>query len=492
MRWADALVNEIRTPAVFLEEDWVIDQVLRYKTLGETLPAGRRIAGPAAFDPAEIDRWIGSHTAIYAFARKAGLLRMMGWPVDRQPVRVPFESFAESQRPGSIVAIAAPAEQFGAIVGGARGALRRLGLGTGVDAGLFTAYAGLGVRGESSGGARALHRHRASIQVAQGERIGLTARVAPSGIDVTADRTEASISVDGREVVRTTRGIAVAVWDPGGDLREVRVVSDRSGLTVPLEHRPLFVVRGPRTCAGLRQGMPSDVTRLAGSGTVSLSFPGAGQLTLAGSDDALAGLRVADSTRGSPVSVSVRRAAGGSEAVFDSGGTHGSSSVMIALGKVPDLITARWESRAASGGQASVCAVETAGLLDSLDDRTLVLRMANDDQAILVGAGWSRPEPSPGGPVRTTVAGESVVLVPLPEGVGWNVRITAAAAPDSAATLPAMALSANGQPLGVRTMTPGWQSVEWSIPQSVTRPVNELAVVTSSRVVVGAFSFSRR
>ena len=136
MRWAEALVSEIRTPAVFLEEDWVIDQVVRYKTLGETLPAGRTIGGPAAFDPIEIDRWIGSHTAIYAFERKAGLLRMMGWPVDRQPVHVPFESFAESQRPGSIVAIAAPAEQSGAIVGSARGALRRLGLGTGVEAGL--------------------------------------------------------------------------------------------------------------------------------------------------------------------------------------------------------------------------------------------------------------------------------------------------------------------------------------------------------------------
>jgi hypothetical protein len=164
---------------------------------------------------------------------------------------------------------------------------------------------------------------------------------------------------------------------------------------------------------------------------------------------------------------------------------------MIALGRVPDHITARWEGRAAAGGPASVCAVETGGLLDTVDDRTLVLRMANDDQAMLAGAGWSKPEPAPGGPVRTTFGHESVVLVPLTPGVGWTVRVAAAPAPDSAAPLPTVTLAVNGQALGVRTMAPGWQTVEWSIPASVTRPVNELALVTSSGVVVGSFSFSR-
>ena len=492
MRWADALVSGIRTPAVILEEDWVIDQVVRYKLLGEGLPPGRVVLGPSAFDPSKVDGWTASNTAVYAFPRKAGLLRLMGWPIDRQLVRVSFESFADSQRPDSIVAIAAPAEQSAAMVGEARGALGRLGLGSGVEAGLYTAYAALGVRGAPSNGAQAMQRHRASVQVARGERIGLTARVAPSGIAVTADGTEARISVDGREIVRTTRGIAVAVWGPGGDLREVRVVSGRSALTVPLELRPLFAVRGPRTCTGLHQGVPADVTQLAGSGTVSLQFPAAGQLTLAGRDGALAGLRIVDSAAGSPVSVSVRRAAGGSEAVFSSGGAPGTASVMIALGRVPAHITARWEGRAAAGGPASVCAVETGGLLDPVDDRTFVLRMANDDQAILVGAGWSKPDPAPGGPVRTTVGGESAVLVPLPAGAGWNVRIAAAPAPDSAAPQPTVTLAVNGQALGVRTMAPGWQTVEWSIPASVTRPVNELALVTSSRVVVGSFSFSRQ
>jgi hypothetical protein len=117
--------------------------------------------------------------------------------------------------------------------------------------------------------------------------------------------------------------------------------------------------------------------------------------------------------------------------------------------------------------------------------------MANDDQAMLVGAGWSKPEPAPGGPVRTTVGHESVVLVPLTPGVGWTVRVAAAPAPDSAAPRPTVTLAVNGQALGVRTMAPGWQTVEWSIPASVTRPVNELALVTTSSVVAGSFSFSR-
>jgi hypothetical protein len=85
---------------------------------------------------------------------------------------------------------------------------------------------------------------------------------------------------------------------------------------------------------------------------------------------------------------------------------------------------------------------------------------------------------------------ESVVRAVARRAPHWERA--AVAAPDSAATPAAIALRANGQPLGVRTMTPGWQPVEWSIPQSVTRPVNELAVVTSSRVVAGAFSFSRQ
>jgi hypothetical protein len=492
MRWADALFSQIRSPAVFLEEDWVIDQVVRYKTLGETLPPGRTVDGPSPFDPLAIERWVESRTAIYAFERKAGLLRLMGWPVDRQSVRVSFDAFVESQRPGSIIAVAAPAEQSRSILGAASGALRRMGLGSGRDSGLFAAYAGLGVRGAASGGVEALHSRRAAVQVTRGEPIGAgTGGVAPSGISATAAGTEASILVDGREILRTTAGIAVAVWTPDGHLRDARVVSGQEPVAVPLEYRPVFVVRGARYCAVLQSGGSADVTPLAASGVVSLQFPAPGRLTLAGSEGDLPGVRIADATPGSRLSVSVVKATGGREAGFRFAGSQAGAWALASLGKVPERITARWEAQAAGSEPAAICAIDTSGLLDSIDDRTFGVGMANDDQAMLLGAGWSRAEASPGGPVRLTDGPASVVLVPLPGGAAWTLRIAAAPEPGPGPQQPAMDVSVNGQPLGVRPMTRGWQMLEWAIPPAVTRSVNELAVVTTSRVAVGSLTFIR-
>ena len=492
IRWADALFSQIRTPAVFLEEDWVIDQVVRYKTLGETLPRGRTVLGPAAFEPLAIERWTASRTAIYAFERKAGLLRLMGWPADRQSVRVSFDAYVESQRPGSIIAVAAPAEHSRMVLGAERGALRRMGLGSERDAGLFVAYAGLGVRGASSGGVEERHPRRAVVQAVRGAPIGgRTGGVAPSGISAAASAAEASILVDGREILRTASGIAVAVWTPDGHLRDARVVSGHDHARVAFEYRPVSVVRGARHCAALQPGAPVDVTPLAASGAISLNLTVPGRITLAGGEGDLPGARIIDATPGARLSLSIATAAGGDQAVFSSAGSPAGAWVLAALGRAPERVTARWESQAAGSESAAACAIDTSGLLHLVDERTVRVGMANDNQAILLGAGWSRAEASPGGPVRLTDGPASVVLVPLPGHAPWTVRVAAAPEPGSAAQPPALSVSVNGHPLGVRPMTRGWQTLEWAIPRSVVRPVNEVAVVTTSRVAVGSFTFLR-
>jgi hypothetical protein len=492
MRWADALFSQIRSPAVFLEEDWVIDQVVRYKTLGETLPPDRIVNGPSAFEPAAIERWMESRMAVYAFERKAGLLRLMGWPVDRQPVRVSLDEFIESQRPGSIVAVAAPAEQARLMLGAGRGTLRRLGLGSAGEFGLFVAYAGLGVRGASSGGIEVMRPRRAAVQAARGEPIGEgTVAAAPSGISVTATGTEAGILVDGREVLRTARGIAVAVWTPDGHLRDARVVTGQDRATVPYEYRPVFMVRGARRCVTLQPGAPVDVTPLAASGVISLRLTGGDRISLTGGEADLPGMRIIDVTPGVRVSLTTGRAAGGREAVFSSAGSPADAWVLAALGKAPTRMTARWEHKAPGSEGVAACAIDTSGLLNQVDERTVSVGMANDDQAILLGAGWSRAEASPGGPVRLTDGPSSAVLVPLQGGAAWTVRVVAAPEPGADAEPPAMILRVNGQSLGAQPMTGGWQALEWKIPQSAARPVNEFAIVATSRVAVGSFTFVR-
>ena len=493
MRWADALFSQIRSPAVFLEEDWVIDQVVRYKILGETLPPGRTVTGPSAFDPPAIEGWMESGVAVHAFERKAGLLRLMGWPVDRQPVRVSLDEFIESQRRGSIVAVAAPAERARLILDASRGTLRRLGLGAGSDAGLFVAYAGLGVRGASSGGIEARHPRLAAVQAGRGEPIGEgTGGVAPSGISVTAAGTEASILVDGREILRTATGIAVAVWTPDGHLLDARVVTGQDRATVPFEYRPVFVVRGARRCVALPRGAPVDVTSLAASGVMALRFTAGDRVSLTGGEDDLPSVRVIDATPGTRVSLEIGNAAGRREAVFSSAGSPGGAWVLAALGSAPVQLTARWEDQTAPGEDPVACAVDTAGLLDLVDDRTVSVGMANDDQAMLLGAGWSRADASPGGPVRRTDGPASVLLVPLPAGAAWTVRVAAAPDPGPGPQRAAMTLIVNGESLGVRPMTGGWQTLEWVIPARVVRPVNEVAVVVTSRVAVGSFTFVRK
>jgi hypothetical protein len=118
--------------------------------------------------------------------------------------------------------------------------------------------------------------------------------------------------------------------------------------------------------------------------------------------------------------------------------------------------------------------------------------MANDDQAMLLGAGWSRADASPGGPVRRTDGPASVLLVPLPAGAAWTVRVAAAPDPGPGPQRAAMTLIVNGESLGVRPMTGGWQTLEWVIPAPAVRPVNEVAVVVTSRVAVGSFTFVRK
>lgn len=492
MRWADAFFSQIRTPSVILEEDWVIDQVVRYKMLGEGLPPGRVVRGPAAFDPVMVDEWTASNTTVYAFARKAGVLRLMGWPVDRQTVRVSIEAFLESQRPGSIVAVAAPAEHAGALLGRSGDALRALGIGPGTGRALYAAFAGIGVSGASSGGVQAVDRHRATLQMAHGARIGGTSHRAPSGIAVRATDTEAGISVDGRELVRTARGAAVAVWGPAGDLREARVLSGRPDRTIPIGYRPVFAVRGSRRCVALQAGAPADVARFAGSGVVSLHVPADGRLTLRSAGQERADLRLVDATPGARVSASRSNADAGDAVVIEVAAGPDVVSVLASLGVVPSSLAARWEPRAAAGAAATVCAVDTGGLLETVDDRTLALGLANDDQALLLGAGWSKAEPSPGGPRRTTTGRPSTALVPLPEDATWDVRITAAPEPGSAPRPAAVLLSVDGQPLGVKRLEPGWQTVEWPVPASSGRPVRTLAVLADSPVAVGSFTFCRR
>jgi hypothetical protein len=154
-------------------------------------------------------------------------------------------------------------------------------------------------------------------------------------------------------------------------------------------------------------------------------------------------------------------------------------------------MTARWENKAPGSERAAACAIDTSGLLNQVDERTVSVGMANDDQAILLGTGWSRAEASPGGPVRLTDGPASVVLVPLQGGAAWTVRIAAAPEPAADAEPPAMTLRVNGQSLGARPMIGGWQELEWKIPQSVARPVNEFVIFATSRLAVGSLTFVR-
>jgi hypothetical protein len=153
---------------------------------------------------------------------------------------------------------------------------------------------------------------------------------------------------------------------------------------------------------------------------------------------------------------------------------------------MPDDLVAR-----TTGGAATISRVDTAGLMRVTDRSTEVLYMSRDDQAQLVGPGWSEVDADEVGPLRWMVGEEASLLLPLSSRAPRRIQLQARGA--SAIDLPGMRLQLNGRDLGARLVEPRWRTFEWEVPDGVARVgTNTLALTVDENTAAGAVASTRQ
>ena len=294
---------------------------------------------------------------------------------------------------------------------------------------------------------------------ASGAALGRISPSPPPGVSVETSPFDAAIRRGGRDLIRTSEGVAFAAWRPGGRLTHALVLSALDGFRAPPP-------AGPLTLYEVRQGNTTriaspgwiDVTSAFRSSAAVIRVPPSARLTLRIDDDSSLAPRAADRVR---VSVEVSASGTGHTiAVSNPGRPEGAT--LVALGGVPARVLASLEP---ATSPASITGVDVRGLLRRRDRSTEVLLMARDDQSLLVGAGWSRVEADEGGAYRWMSAETARLVLPLTLEGPRKLRLQVRFVPGGAAAT--LELAVGPFSLGARALGPGWQTYEWDLPNEV-------------------------
>jgi hypothetical protein len=170
------------------------------------------------------------------------------------------------------------------------------------------------------------------------------------------------------------------------------------------------------------------------------------------------------------------------------------AAVYVLFGVIPDRLVARLEGGAAP---AQVRRAATAGLLRGPDPGSAVVRMTRDDQALLLGPGWSPVETDDAGPYRWTTAADARLVLPAAAAAWRTLAIEAFQPGDGGAR--ALGIRVDGTVLPSQPVQAGWHRYVWTLPPGVaaalTRSSTELSLVVDGSalprgVAVSAIRFS--
>jgi len=119
----------------------------------------------------------------------------------------------------------------------------------------------VGVNGAGGQAIESVGLPEARASVALNAPIGTTGRIAAASIDVTADRAEAVITVNGVVRARVSRGAALVLIDPRGGIEAYPADGERN-LRVPFDMKvfPLFRVTGAVSCVDVGNAGWKDIS----------------------------------------------------------------------------------------------------------------------------------------------------------------------------------------------------------------------------------------
>ena len=500
----DRLFDALPDRATIVSEDFLADRMVNFKLLGDPLTRGRRIEiGSRA--AADVRRKLDEGSKVFAFQKAAARLRHDALDVSFGAVSAmdgPLDEFLSRLADGAVVTLAVPARISAEFAASSGVQLSAIGGPPSLDAIAPSNAVFAGVRGAGAAAIEQHSRFDVHLEAGTGGQLGGVPIALSLPVELRAGPFEAAIRQGSRDLVRTTEGVAMAVWTPDGQLADTYVLQPGDGFRVPLPTNPLsvYALRGVRPNQQVTTARWTDLAPSAATGSLELRVPSGRTAVLYVSDDARLAPRAIDKLA-DPVSVEVasfeprERAALeaqlAADDVVDAGLVTGlvadghvsrvvvrapgrtSGSVTIALGGVPSRAVARLIG---TPGAASAFSVNTDGLLRRPDRVSEVLLMGRDEQAQLTGDGWSEVDWDDVGPYRWMTATEARLVLPVVGTHASRIRIQAYRREASGAT--AVRLRVNGTELSSQPLTAGWNAYEWAVPTGLLMAgTNEASVL---------------
>ncbi len=495
----DRLFEALPDRSALVSEDFIVDRMVMYELLGRRA-AGARHIELVPSDPDAVRSRLSRGFTVYG-SRKAAralrhesidvafnALRLTAGPLDERLARLPE---------GAIVAVAVPARFARAFAGTGRASFLDVG-GPGAIAPVAANVAIVGVRGAPGGAVVRTSSLDVDVAIGAGSAIGDTSSNTSAAIRARAGGTQAAIWYAGREVLRTSDGVGVAIWNANGRLDQTAVLVPADDFRAPLHSAslPFFAVRGEAAEQSIGAAGWTDVHASVATGSTTVRIPRNATVVLYVADDRPLAPRAFEWSQRARVDVlpvegngretlrAIAAEAGAAAIGIDRDAyvyriemeTFASgTAVTLAFGGVPlhaiaRLISSRGEDR------ATAFAVDTRGLLHAPDSHTEVLLMGRDEQAQLTGHGWSAVEADEAGPYRRMIADESRVVLPTSRSRVRRLRLQARHHPgdDEAAIF----VRLDGRELPSQPLREGWQTYEWELPDgTIHAGANEAAIV---------------
>jgi hypothetical protein len=502
----ERLFEVLPARSAIVSGDFIADRMLQYERRGRDLPRAREIAiGPR--DAASLRALLASEAQVVAFAPAVDRLRFEGLDFSATPVALldgPVADLVARLPRGAAVALAVPAEHASRFAPTFGTAQRRLGAGVATDG---RDFALVGVVGDST-----------PARPAYGNELGGARLTLPAGdgvwghgrseLELVAERGAAAIRLGGRDLVRTTAGVALAVWAPDGQLLRASALQAVDGYLVPVPAGPFsaYPLIGGADGQALAPNAWVDVTPSMTSGSLVIRIPAGARLELYASDHVRLAPTVLEHAGRGPVEVTAFEAPPGVEpdptgpprppdasvalpdgVCYTSRVTAAASegtpvSLFLTFGGLPRRAAARIVSSGPEAG--SLRAVDTAGLLRGPDRRSAVIRMTRDDQVRLIGPGWSEVGTDDAGPFRWTTAREARLV--LPPSSAWRTLTVDAFRPEGDGPS-AIGVRVNGEALPSQPVQGGWQRYTWPLPAAVAAALGRSSAELSL-IVDGAAS----
>ena len=507
MRFFDALFERLPTRAAIVHEDFLVDRMVYYKMIGEEAARTKDLRALVDAGIGPVGQTFRDRYSVLAFTNAARMMRLLDGanfsyaPFDLRSRTI--EGYLDDLPRGTIVAVGVPAAHVAEFARDRRLPLQSIGFSrrlTPVDA-----AGGVALVGERGGAVIEAPQDPGGVHLNVPASPGF-----PESLAVFADREAARIEFGGREILRTTSGMAIAFWTRNGLSAAFTVSPGSAPPTLPTPYA-IYQLRGLLDTRTIGAD-PLDLTREASSGAlVFKTDTGAARLVVyaartrplapslqdmsarswpklevqefSNDPSSRAALSRALEQDGLPLDERVRNLPHVYRVVVDMN-WNTPAAVQLGMGGVPDVAYGRLLDGAAS----HIRGVDLSTHLSRVDEHTQSFHMARDHHAQLVGAGWTDVQSDTVAGYREIRGREAELLIPLEQTGPLRVGVQVIAIGNGDATAKSVQMRFND--LQLETVAPSgkWQRFWWNIPIEAVKPgVNSIVLTVgpaSARLAV--------